>query len=226
MLRRSPYAEYRKESRRPTGGLESGEDARSIAPATIALRRNSPRASAIAKRTAAGARSQTLETLQLRTLPSRRRRRYGLREPSLAAPAGARARLPLQSGPRNEMRGIERPIKERERLIRYSKAAVRVAEERPGQRCCLGILRQAHEIVRNAAHLERIATVASPEKCRFLTFETPRSAAVRQVVNAEAVPTARRRTERSKQSPRPCGVENAAARRRFVAPAPRWSRPV
>ena len=131
-----------------------------------------------------GACSQTLEIAQLRTLPGRGRHRYGLREPILAHQLARVLDFLCNPVPGTRWKHWRPAIKGRECLVRYSKAQIRVAEERPGERGGVGILRQTYEIVRNAAHLERVPTVASRKKCGDLTFETPRSAAVRQAVHA------------------------------------------
>ena len=127
-----------------------------------------------------GARSQALETAQPRTLPGRRGHRYGLGEPILAHQLARVLDFFCNPVPGTRWKHLRRPpIKTPGCLIHYSKAQIRVAEERPGERCSLRILRQTHEIFRNAAHLERIATVASRKKCGNLAFETPRGTSVR-----------------------------------------------
>lgn len=132
-----------------------------------------------------GARGQALETAQLRTLPGRGRHRYGLREPILAHKLARVLDFLCNPVPGTRWKHLRRrPIKGHECLVHCSKSQIRVAEERHGERCSLGILRQTYEIVRNAAHLERIAAVASRKKCGNLTFETPRNASVRHAGHA------------------------------------------
>ena len=131
------------------------------------------------------ARSQTLETTQFRTLPSRPRNRYGLRVPALSHQLARVVDLLCNPVPGTRWKHLRRQaIKGHECLVLYSKTQICVVEERPGERYRFGILRQTYEIIGNAAHLERLSAVAGRKKCGDLTFKTPRSTVVGQIVHA------------------------------------------